>query len=800
MFIAPVADEDTVGFSQLGALFAVIHQFDRPQGTHTLDIADHVKFHEFGQLFTDLLAEFSSAFHEVFAFHDFDVGQSSGAADAVTAVGAAAAELFAGFAESGSDLLGGDAGTQRSIAAGLEYISKEREKSGLDYYTQHDAIKNFNFVRKGHCMFGWDWGPQLPDGGINRDVYLEILDVNQIRDVEVCQETCIEESKIHLNIENEIVCDSYTTIKMFDRDDCLIYESADITKEFNSFDFVIKNPKLWNPVGYGEAYLYTLVVENISPTNCTSSKTMKVGLRKIEVVQDEDEFGKSFYVRCNGNPIFMKGSNYILEDNIIPRTNEQRTRQLLLDAVNCNHNSIRVWGGALYPVDYFFDICDELGILVWQDLMFACAYYDAQNKEFLENIRYEIIDNMKRIRNHACLALVCGNNELEIALSWNPPNRDIAIENYLHMFENFIPNVIKEVLPNTFYWLSSPSSTGSFHQPNNENIGDMHYWGVWHGNEPIEAYRNHYPRFMSEYGLQSFPSLKTIKSFATEEDFNVFSYIMECHQKNGQANLKIFSYIAKMFKFPNSFESFIFLSQVIQAEGIKYCTEHLRRNYGRCMGSLYWQLNDCWPVASWSSIDYFGRFKALQYFSKKFYAPILLSLEEDKENSKLKVNVNNETLSSINGNVEIKAMKLDGEILWTDVIPVCVSSLSAKYIKEYSFNLEKKEKHDYYVDARLKIDGNEVSNNYACFALDKHLLLRKPNINIELFNNESRYELHISSDVVTKYVEIEIIDLDINISDNFFNLIPYEKKIITFDSLDEVTLDMIKVKSLYDTF
>lgn len=681
----------------------------------------------------------------------------------------------------------------------LEYILKEREKSGLDYYTQVDSTPNFNFVRKAHCMFGWDWGPKIPDGGINKDVYVEVVEGNTILDVEVVQETTKEVSKIDLKIENEMINETNTVVELWYKDSLIIREEFE-TKETNTILLEVNDPKLWNPIGYGEPNLYKLIIKNLLDEKVVSEKEQNIGLRDIQIVREKDQYGESFYVKVNGNPIFIKGSNYIIEDNILPRTNYDRTRTLLEDIVKCNHNSIRVWGGALYPTDYFYDICDELGILVWQDLMFACCYYDATNKEFLENIRLEIIDNVNRIKNHPSLALICGNNENELALEWNPPNPEIAARDYLYMCEEFIPSVMKEVAPHIFFWLSSPSSGGGFDFPNDESRGDMHYWGVWHSEEPIEAYRDHYPRFMSEYGLQSFPCIETIKTFAIEEDMNIFSYVMECHQKNVSCNQKIFNYISKMFKFPNSFESLIYLSQIIQAKGIKYCAEHMRRNYPRCMGSIYWQLNDCWPVASWSSIDYFGRYKALQYFSKKFYNPILLSLEEDKENSKLTVNVNNETLNDFDGFVMVTAMKLNGEVLWEDEIDVSMKALSAKNIREYSFDMSLKEKHDFSVYARLVVNGEVVSENDVEFVYDKHLQLIKPNIEIALEKEGNKYSLTFNSDVVAKYVEVKIEGYDFKFSDNFFNLIPGIEKTITFECDDEIKVENIKLKSLTDSF
>ena len=595
--------------------------------------------------------------------------------------------------------------------------------------------------------------------------------------------------------------ESITRVTLYDKEKNVVCSKSEKTSSMNHFELEVLNPKRWYPIGYGNQYLYELVCVNEIDGKIVSEDVKKIGLRKMEVLTEKDEIGESFTIAVNDIKIFAKGANYIIEDNFLSRTNKERTRKLLLDAVNCNHNTIRVWGGALYPQDYFFDLCDELGLLVWQDLMFACSYYDATNKEFLENCKEEIICNIKRFRHRACLALICGNNELEKALSWNPPNPDIAARDYLYMFEEFIPEIVRNLVPYIFYWLSSPSSGGNFESPDDDTIGDMHYWGVWHSNEPIEYYRHYLPRFMSEYGLQSFPDIKTIKTFAEEEDMNIFSYVMECHQKNVSCNEKIFNYIAKMFKFPNSFESLIYLSQVIQAEGVRYCIEHLRRNYGRCMGSIYWQLNDCWPVASWSSIDYFGRYKMLQYVSKKAYAPVLLSLEEDKELGHVKININNESLEDISGIVEVSAHHLDGSLIWSENIYAHVKSLSAQYLHHYRLNLKLKEKHDYIVRAKLIVDDKVISENSVSFVYDKHLNLKDPKISYELHQLEdNQYKLVLKSENIAKYVEIGFNNTDCILDDNFFNLFPGEEKEVVFKSDVKIEIENVKVKSLYDSF
>ena len=361
----------------------------------------------------------------------------------------------------------------------------------------------------------------------------------------------------------------------------------------------------------------------------------------MKVNTGADEYGSRFAHEVNGVEIFAMGADYIPEDCIRGRVNRERTRTLLEHCRDCNFNVIRVWGGGYYPDDFFYDLCDELGLIVWQDFMFACAVYPL-TPEFEANVTAEIRDNVRRIRHHACLGLWCGNNEMEMFLADNQwVRKPMQKTEYLIMNERIIPELLRQYDPDTFYWPSSPSSGGDFDSPNDPDRGDVHYWEVWHGGLPFTDYRNYYFRYLSEFGFQSFPAVKTIEQFTAPEDRNIFSYVMEKHQKNAGANGKILQYMSQMYLYPESLELLVYVSQLLQAEAIRYGVEHFRRNRGRCMGCVYWQLNDCWPVASWSSIDYYGRWKALHYFAKRFFAPVLLSCEEEGALSS-SMNVNEE--------------------------------------------------------------------------------------------------------------------------------------------------------------
>ena len=508
-----------------------------------------------------------------------------------------------------------------------------------------DAMRGFPYLRKAHCMFGWDWGPRLPDAGIWRDVKLLGITQARLDGVYITQKH--EAGKVTLQLRVDVDKTAEERILSFGEDDgrlagyewqvCVTapdgrtYTGGYISGAPEGDDTVeITDPKLWWPNGFGDQPLYQVEVRLLSGGEVLDTWSKRIGLRTMTVHIEKDEYGESFAHEVNGVRIFAMGGDYIPEDNILPRVTPERTYDLLLQAKMAHFNCIRVWGGGNYPYDAFWDACDELGLIVWEDFMFACAVYDL-TEEFEENITAEFIDNIKRIRHHASLGLWCGNNEMEMFVDQGEGwvTRPKEKSDYIKMYEYILPKVLKKYDPNTFYWPASPSSGGNFDEPNAEDRGDVHYWDVWHGNKPITEYRKFYFRYVSEFGFQSFPSLKTVETFTEPEDRNIFSYVMEKHQRNASANGKIMNYMEQTFLYPSDFSTTLYASQLLQAEAIRYGVEHFRRNRGRCMGTVIWQLNDCWPVASWASIDYYGRWKALHYYAKRFFAPVMISCAEE---------------------------------------------------------------------------------------------------------------------------------------------------------------------------
>lgn len=679
----------------------------------------------------------------------------------------------------------------------LKYIDKEFKKCRT--IGDANGMDGFVHIRKAHCMFGWDWGAHLPDAGIFRDVTIIGIDKARIQSVYITQKHSKDKVTLNVEVEKQFIKRGKTETKIE-----ITSPKGETTTYLNQKKIVIENPLLWWPNGLGEQNLYKVKTYLIVDGEVVDENEKRIGLRTLTMKRQKDKWGESFAHEINGKTIFACGADYIPEDHLITRVNEETTRKLLETCKLSNFNTIRVWGGGYYPSDWFFDICDELGLIVWQDFMFACAVYEL-TPEFEANIRQEFIDNIKRIRNHASLGLWCGNNEMELFLYEKHEmfTKPSEVKDYFLMYERIIPEVVKEYDSQTFYWPASPSSGGSLDNPNDENRGDVHYWAVWHGNKPFSEYRKFYFRYASEFGFQSFSSKKTLETvIENKEDMNPFSYIMEKHQRQTGANSRIASYLGQTYLYPNSFDKFIYASQLLQADAIKYGVEHFRRNRGRCMGAIYWQLNDCWPVISWASVDYTGRWKALQYYAKRFFNPIMISCEEqgmlttEKDMNRqhysfeksFRLNVANETLNDEEFIVKWQLRNNKAEILEEEEKKVFVKSLSAVWLDKV--DMQDIDEFSEYVSYEL-IKGNEVvSSGTVIFSLPKYFKYIEPKFELKVNGDE----IEISSNVYAKSVEILNENEDIVLSDNYFDLNGDTRKVKILRGKS----DNLKVRSVYD--
>jgi beta-mannosidase len=657
------------------------------------------------------------------------------------------------------------------------------------------CLEGFPQLRKAHCMFGWDWGPRLPDAGIWRDISLVGIRMARIDSVYISQKHKKGSVELDISVEIETFADLPRNTQQSRNSayswKLLITDPKGKTIEYDkpSQRIIIENPALWWPNGYGSQPLYTVKLILFSPRGKElDTWERRIGLRTMTVRRQKDKWGESFATEVNGLAIFAMGADYIPEDNILSRTNPKRTRKLLEQCAVVNFNTIRVWGGGYYPPDYFFDICDELGLVVWQDFMFACAVYDLTDA-FEWNIRAELADNIKRIRHHASLGLWCGNNEMEMFVergTWVGYPKQKA--DYIKMYEYIFPQILKKLDPNTFYWPASPSSGGSFDAPNDPNRGDVHFWDVWHGDKPFIEYRKYFFRYVSEFGFQSFPALKTVESFTLPEDRNIFSYVMERHQRNDAANGKIMKYMYQTFLYPNDFGTLLYASQLLQAEAIKYGVEHFRRNRGRCMGAIYWQLNDCWPVASWSSIDYYFRWKALHYYAKRFFQPLLISCHEEgllTQNpnanhqpqikaaieKSFRLCVANETAEDRKLTVAWEIRDKKAKALKEKTIPVKVPAFASLWLDKVEVPDIKLD--DEYLSYHLYDGKAIISEGTVIFSLPKFFHWEDPRLSYTIKGDT----ITIKAGAYAKSVEIQNANQDLVLSDNYFDMNAGEKKV-----------------------
>jgi beta-mannosidase len=660
------------------------------------------------------------------------------------------------------------------------------------------------YVRKAPYHFGWDWGPRLVTSGIWRPVILRAWDEACLEDVNIVIESLSKErGELIAKIEIEAVEKHDIVYNLFL--DGVSFISGNLKLEIgeNQFEIPVKidNPEFWQPNGSGDQKLYSIKIELVDNERVIDKSETKIGLRTVNLVQnpDPDGKGRSFYFEVNGTPVFAKGANYIPNDIFLNRVSPEKYEFIVKSAAEANMNMLRVWGGGIYENDLFYDLCDQYGIMVWQDFMFACAMYPG-NDTFLENVRQEAIDNVKRLRNHPCIVLWCGNNEIEAA--WGPyeenrgwgwkqrysaEQRQIIWKAYDTLFHHILPGVIEQEDPGRPYWHSSPSAGMGQLASYETTSGDMHYWGVWHGQHPFSDFRKYRARFMSEYGFQSFPEFSSVKKYALPEDYNIESEVMTSHQRSGIGNLRIRQYMEEDYKIPVDFEQFLYVGQLLQAEAIKMAIEAHRSEMPYCMGSLYWQINDCWPVASWSGIDYFGKWKALHYFAREAYKPTVLVCTEDVD--LLKIKVVSDLKETGNLKLEIRLLDFSGKVLWKSVKEFETPSQEIEFPKKEI--LGKADPASVVLVSELKNGDETVDTDLHYFVKPKGLKLTDPIIKTEILEKEEFIEVSLTSANLAKNVFLTFDGIEEQFSNNYFDLLPGIKVKVTIPKSAN-TLEAIK--------
>jgi len=675
-------------------------------------------------------------------------------------------------------------------------------------YGNEENIATAPYTRKAPYNYGWDWGPRFMTEGIWLPVRLETWDALRIENFHVHQQN-VTADLANVTAELEIEATRPTTVTLSLAHDQLSGARTDDgsqTLQLNtgvnhvSVPLRIVAPRLWYPVGYGLQSRYRFSTSIRIGRELAAHTETKTGLRSIQLRRVPDRWGKSFEFVVNGISVFAKGADVIPFDSFPNRVTPETHRNILRSARAAHMNMVREWGGGYYESDDFYDICDELGIMVWQEFMFGGDMVPGDTA-FQENVRQEAIDQIKRLRDHPSIVIWCGNNEVETGWHhWGDrqefkesipaETRDRVWQDYVILFADILKSAVAQYADPVPYTPSSPSA--NFEEvPDNQHNGDMHYWAVWHQQAPAEDYTRQFPRFMSEFGFQSFPEMRTIRSFAKPEDFDIRSTVLQAHQKNKGGNERILTYMLREYREPKDFPSFVYLSQVQQAEIIKIGAEHLRRQRPRTMGSLYWQLNDCWPVASWASIDYYGRWKALHYYARRFYDDVLISpfLHDDK----VDVYVVSDKLQPLSGMIHMRLLDFSGKLLLEQNKDVQIPAQSSAIyfsVDKVAFSAKADPRRSFLV-FDLQLAGNQVSRNLVFLDVTHNLELPvAPKIESTLIKTDGGYSITLRTAALARNVYISLGDLDVRMSDNYFDLLPGEPVTITLDTSS--TLDQLK--------
>ncbi len=670
------------------------------------------------------------------------------------------------------------------------------------------------FVRKAPYHFGWDWGPRLVTSGIWRPICLEAWDEGRISDLNV-RAIKIDPDHADLEVQFSVVSGKGTRLNArIYADSMLIHEEAlNLMPGENPvrIPVSIQQPELWWPNGMGNQKIYRIRVIVGKGNEMADEAEITTGLRTLRLVQepDPDGSGKSFYFEVNGVPVFAKGANYIPNDVFLTRVTPDRYEYIVRSAAEARMNMLRVWGGGIYENDLFYDLCDRYGIMIWQDFMFACSMYPGDDA-FLESVRLEATDNVKRLRNHPCIVLWCGNNEIETAWAewdenrgwgwkqqYNHEQRSAIWKAYDTLFHRMLPAIVAEYDPAVPYWHSSPSAGFGQLAGYDTRSGDMHYWGVWHGLHPFSDFRTYRARFMSEYGFQSFPEFSSVKRYTLPEDYDIESEVMMSHQRSGIGNLRIRQYMEPDYKVPKDFEQFLYVGQLLQAEAIKMAIECHRSDMPYCMGTLYWQINDCWPVASWSGIDYYGRWKALHYFAKEAFKPVTLVMDEKE--GKVRVHIISDLPETRTPELVIRLMSFDGHELWKQSLTVDVPGRSSAiyFEKDISgFDTTRT-----VLAASLAAEGAHLDAGFHYFARPKYLRLTPPDISLDVAETESAFEVTLTSKALARNVFLAAEGYGGQFSDNFFDILPGDHVKVTFPRSGnrEQFKDHIKIMHLQQT-
>ncbi|MBK8030993.1 MAG: glycoside hydrolase family 2 protein [Chloroflexi bacterium] len=691
-----------------------------------------------------------------------------------------------------------------AFAAAMTYACQmDAEKGEWPGWVEPMRINSGAWIRKEPCNFGWDWGPKMVTSGIWRAIELVTYEAARLSDVLVTQHHDNGEVSLTVKIAAEVFGDApiHAAVQVL-KEGAAVTATMPVvlTDGAGLVTLRIPDPHLWWVNGLGEQPLYEVKVGLFdNGDGFIDTWTKRIGLRTLTLERHPDEWGESFYFACNGVPFFAKGANWI-PASPYPWEPQYALYQMLISAAADVHmNMLRVWGGGVYEDDAFYALCDEYGIAIWQDFMFACGTYPTTDAEFMANVKAEATDNIKRLRHHPCMALWCGNNEIEQGMGGSGWQSKLRWDDYGLLWDKLLPELVAELAPQTAYWPGSPHTPiGDRNDHMNPAAGDTHLWGVWHGKQPFEWYHTRPDRFVSEFGFQSFPEPATVYEYTLPQDRNITSYVMEHHQRSGIGNSTIIHYLLDWFRLSTSFDGTLWLSQILQGMAMKYAVEGWRRNMPRSMGALYWQLNDMWPAPSWSSLDWKGNWKALHYMARRFFAPLLITGVEDEAGGTVHIHATNDQRVEGVGEAEYVLTTAHGEVLEHSTFPVRVTAGTTAVVGSVDVRrwLDAYSPRDLLMWVSLRVDGAVISEDLVTFCRPKHLELAQPSITLDVHTvSDGEFDVTLTTDAAALYVWLELANA--KFSDNFVHLRPGTPKTIRVRAQDAADL---KVRSLVDTY
>ncbi len=673
-----------------------------------------------------------------------------------------------------------------------------------DPLTGSSPIPGVGHLRKTVCHFGWDWGPALPPAGVTRGIELQAYDL-RLEDVRITQRH--ESGRVTLQVHADLfggACDAAARLSLIDPDGACAEYPAQCEGDALDWTIPVDNPKLWWCNGLGEQPLYRLEITLLHGDEIADSARKRIGLRTVKLDTAPDEHGRQFRFLINDVPIFAKGADWIPADSFITRADSETMRFYAQAAKRANMNMLRVWGGGTYEAEAFYDACDECGILVWQDFCFACNPYPLYDEAFVENVRAEVIDNVRRLRHRASLALWCGNNENEVFMRfWKDKRVQQSNRDFYHRVLRGWTDELDGVTP---YWPGSPSSGAPdlpFHSLKEGKIcGDTHLWQIWHGMRPIEAFRKFPTRFCSEFGMESMPSMRTVATYTDSPSPELFDPIMLHHQKSGGGNAKMLYYLLAKYRNPARFEDFVYLSQLVQADTIRFATDCWRRRIGQSNGALYWQLNDCWPVASWAGIDYGKQEKAVMYHARHFNK--MLCLSNDYYRDRVELYVVNEYPQAFAGRMEWTLTDLSGSPISSGSEAVAVDAVGSSRAAVLRFRevLRGASKANAVLEVALLDENGERDRKRWLLVPDRKAKLSAPDITADCAVADGTATVTLRAKSYARYVYVDAPQATAPWSDNFVDIPAGASATLTVPVRDGTTAEALSasltIKSLAD--